>query len=111
MRVLYKRKGEYQGSEMTVGEEYEVIGIEDDYYRIISNKNEPCLYHSNQFEIINNDKPDFWVTETGSEGELNAYPFSMMRDYFFEDYFNNKESVVKHFWSEYKRLYENNKNV
>ena len=53
MRVRYIRKGEYQGSEMTIGNEYEVIGIEADYYRNISDSKEPCLYHPNQFEITN----------------------------------------------------------
>lgn len=34
------------------GQIYEVLGIEADFYRILNNDNEQCLYNPKDFEII-----------------------------------------------------------
>jgi len=108
---MYIKKGEYQGSEMTIGNVYEVIGVEADYYRIIDDNNEPFLYSPLQFKIIDPKQPDFWVTEKGEDGESYSYPFSWLKEGYFEDFHDNNKSVIKHFWSECERLYEITKNV
>ncbi len=74
MKVQYLRKGEYQGSKMTIGKTYEVIGIEADYYRIVNDSYMPCLYNPNQFEIVDSSRPDFWISVFEEEDEEYSYP-------------------------------------
>ena len=105
MKVRYITKGEYTGDRMTVLKEYTVIGIEADYYRIIADDNEPYLYNPNQFTIIEKTVPNFWITEIGEDGEKYSYPSTWVRVGFFEDYFDNIESVKEQFWKECSELY------
>ena len=86
MKVLYKERGEYDGPDMEVGKIYEVIGIEADNYRIIDDRNMPYLYDPNQFEVVSSEKPSFWVTEFGEDGEQYSYPKEWIRPGFFEDF-------------------------
>ena len=111
MKVKFKSHLEDHEHNMTIGEIYEVIGIEADNYRIVCNKSEPYLYEPTQFEIIDDTKPSFWVSEYGEDGELYAYPFAWFNNYFFEDYFDNVNGKVEAFWKDCKRLYGINKNV
>lgn len=111
MKVRFKKKLEDQAPSMTIGKEYEVIGVEADAYRIVCDVNEPYLYEPAQFEIVDPAKPEFWVSEFGEDGELYAYPAAWFHDYFFEKYFENESGVVDKFWHEYKRLYGITKNA
>ena len=106
MIVKYIKKGEYSGPHMTIGKLYEVIGIEADTYRIIDDSDEPYLYESNQFEIVDSSEPDFWITDYGDDGERYSYPPSWARVGFFEDYYDKVETVKNQFWTEYKELYK-----
>ncbi|MEJ1356937.1 MAG: hypothetical protein RPU52_08105 [Candidatus Sedimenticola sp. (ex Thyasira tokunagai)] len=63
MKARYIKIGEYKGPHMTIGQVYEVIGIEANDYRIINNEKQPYLYNPEQFEIVDPNKPLFWVTE------------------------------------------------
>ncbi|GAB6043475.1 hypothetical protein JCM17961_41530 [Endothiovibrio diazotrophicus] len=75
MKVQYLRNGEYQGPDITIGKVYLVIDIEADSYRIINDSQMPYLYDPPQFEIVEYDRPSFWVTEYGEEQEEYSYPF------------------------------------
>ena len=96
---------------MTYGETYEVIGIDCNDYRIINDKNDPCLYDSNECEVVENSEPDFWVKEIDEDGDIYAYPFPWSRVGFFEDYHDRIEKVVKQFWKECERFYGITKDV
>ena len=111
MKVRYIKKGEYQGSEMTIGKAYVVIGIESDFYRIISDSNAPYLYNQTQFELIDNKEPEFWVTSYGESEERYSYPESWSRIGFFEDYHEGINSVIEQFWKECQELYAIEKSV
>ena len=111
MKVRYIKKGEYQGSEMTVGKEYEVLGIEADYYRIIDNSKNPFLYNPTQFVITDSTKPDFWISEFEEDEEQYCYPKEWAALGFFEDYHDRKQEAVSKFWSDCKRLYDINKSA
>ena len=49
MKVKYIGESDYS---MTHGKEYEVMAIEQTYYRIVDNSNEDYLYPPDEFEII-----------------------------------------------------------
>ena len=90
---------------LSIGKNYEVIGIEADSYRIIDHDNEPCLFSPGCFEILEKTKPTFWVLEIGQDGEEYNYPKNLGKIGFFEDYFNNVKVVVDQHWNEYNELY------
>jgi hypothetical protein len=98
----------YKIEDLSINKEYEVIGIEGDYYRILNNEKEPCLYSPECFEILDDSKPKFWVTEVGADGEEYSYPQSWHGVGFFEDYFDDVKKVVDQFQEEYKKYYNKN---
>lgn len=51
MKVKYICETDYS---LTNGKEYEVIGIEKGYYRIVDNSGEDYLFPPEEFEIIEN---------------------------------------------------------
>ena len=111
MKVRYLRKGEYQGPDMTVGKVYVVIGIEANDYRIIDDTQMPYLYNPNQFEVVESERPNFWVTEYGEENEEYSYPFSWNAPGFFEDFHDGINEVINQFWTECEALYGITKSV
>ena len=111
MKVIFKKKLKDQAPNMSVGSEYEVIGIEGDSYRIVCDEGEPYLYEPEQFEVTDSTQPEFWIKEYGEDGELYAYPVAWFHNYFFERYFDNESGVVNSFWKEYERLYKIAKNA
>ncbi len=98
----------YEIENLSIYKEYEVIGIEADFYRIIDNKDEPCLFSPNCFEIINSNRPNFWITEIGEDGEEYSYPPNWNEIGFFEDFFDNVKNVKDQFWKDYRKYYYKN---
>lgn len=111
MKVRYLHKGEYHGPDMTIGKVYVVIGIEADSYRIINDSQMPYLYDPSQFEMVEFDRPSFWVTEYGEDQEEYSYPSSWNSPGFFEDFHDGIKEVVCQFWAEYEALYGSAKSV
>jgi hypothetical protein len=84
--------------DLTPGQNYFVIGIEADDYRILNDHGKPYLYPAETFEVVEAREPADWVAETGSEGERYAYPPALNQSGFFEDYFDGKSEAVSLFW-------------
>jgi len=105
MKVRYLFKCENQSSDMTVGNIYEVIGIEADFYRILNDENSPYLYDPKQFEIVESSEPEFWVNEYGDDGERYSYPETWSQPGFFEDFLDNLNQAREEFWKVYKKYY------
>lgn len=83
---------------LTQGQQYAVIGIEADDYRLLNDRGEPCLYPPDRFDIVAPEHPVDWEEETGEEGELYAYPPTLNRRGFFEDFFEGKPETIAEFW-------------
>ena len=93
--------------DLTIGNLYQVIGIEADDFRIINNDGSPYLYPACLFEIIDPHEPDDWITEFGEDGERYAYPAELNRPGFFEDYFDGDEQTIatfRHFLAKQQML-------
>jgi hypothetical protein len=95
---------------LTIGREYDVLGIEGKYFRILTDKksdpwgNDPVLFESECFIVTDPHEPDFWECKV-VEGERYYYPPEWFEEYFFEDYHDGIEEVRKQFWSDLKRYY------
>lgn len=111
MLVSPYRLPEEGGFSLKLGQLYEVLGIEADYYRILTDpinpifSNEPVLYEPDIFNIIDPIEPSFWVSELGETGERYAYPINWFKRNFFEDYHNDVETVKKQFWKDVEFYY------
>lgn len=103
MRVQHV--GALESSKLTRDKIYEVIGIEGNYFRILNDMLDPCLYEPCLFNVVDPSEPEFWITVFGKEQERYSYPISWSKAGFFEDYHDGIRSAVDCFWREYERLY------
>ena len=78
---------------LTAGQKYTVLGIEADSYRILNDQSEPCLYDPTVFLVIDSSEPDFWVSNSGDDGERYAYPPEWNHAGYFEDWHDNVPGV------------------
>ena len=89
---------------LTVGREYEVLGLCADSYRLLSDQDEPILYDSSFFEVTNPTEPPFWAAFVDEE-ERYADPPDWSRPGYFEDWHDKVPEVVAGFWADLPRLY------
>jgi hypothetical protein len=79
-------------------QQYFVLGIEADDYRILNDGGKPYLYSPELFNVVDPKEPEDWVTEFGSDGERYAYPTPLNEAGFFEDFFDQKPKQTSIFW-------------
>jgi hypothetical protein len=97
--MIVKLKEKIPGyPDLTPDQQYFVIGIEADDFRILNDHGKPYLYASSLFEVIDSREPDAWITEYGDDGERYSYPPALNEAGFFEDYFDGKDEVLSKFW-------------
>jgi len=77
---------------------YVVIGIEADDFRLLNDHGRPYLYPSRLFEVVDFHEPQSWVTTYGDDGERYAYPPPLNAQGFFEDFFDDASNAVAAFW-------------
>jgi hypothetical protein len=90
---------------LTVGREYEVLGLSQDSYQLLNDEDEPILYDNCCFEVSDTVEPGFWVSHYGEEGERYASPVEWIRPGYFEDWHDGVPAVVTGFWRDLERLY------
>lgn len=81
---------------LTVGEVYEVIGIEADWYRLLNDFGEPVLFAPDLFEIVEPSRPAQWVARR-EDGAEYAYAPELAAPGFFEDYHERKPEAQRAF--------------
>lgn len=80
--------------ELTIGNVYRVLGIENDNLRIINDAGDPVLYHPRAFAYVDPVHPAEWIAERGDDGELYAYPAELREPrYFFEELHDGNAQV------------------
>jgi hypothetical protein len=79
-------------------QQYFVLGIEADDYRILNDGGKPYLYSPELFNVVDPKEPEDWVTEFGSDGERYAYPTPLNEAGFIEDFFDQKPKQTSIFW-------------
>ena len=100
-----------QELDLTVGRIYEVLEIEADDYRILTDEdtafcaNDPVLFSPEYFRILDVAEPEFWANYHGDDGARYAGPADWLRSGFFEDYHDHVQDVQDKFWKDLRRLY------
>jgi hypothetical protein len=113
MRVIPIIQVNQEGNKLslTLGREYEVLGIEADMYRILTDEtaapwpSDPVLYEPDCFRIIDRTEPEFWQCTTGEDGERYCYPPEWSEVGFFEDYHDGLQPARSIFWEGVKQYY------
>jgi hypothetical protein len=105
MKVKYLGDSLSCSGGLSVGKVYEVVGIEADYFRLLNDTWDPCLYNPECFWVVDSSEPAFWVSSLGEDGERYAYPECWFEVGFFEDFHDKISEVVERFWKDYARLY------
>jgi hypothetical protein len=96
--IIKLRKKYEKYKDLTPGQQYVVIGIEADDFRLLNDHGCPYLYPHNLFEVVDLREPSDWIIEIGEDGEKYAYPQSINDIGFFEDFFDGEEKAVVTFW-------------
>lgn len=89
-------------SSLTQGAEYEVLGIEGDWFRLVNDRGEPVLFDPTGFEITDLTEPEDWIISE-EEGLRYAYPEPWNRAGFFEDWHEGVQEVRDRFRSDLVR--------
>ena len=82
---------------LTSGQEYFVIGLDHESFRIVDNKGEPILFPKEGFKTLDNTLPEDWIWKRYSEDEYYADPPELGRPGFYEDYFDGKAEAMEQF--------------
>lgn len=85
-------------SDLSEAQQYFVLGIEADDYRILNDAGKPYLYERELFDVVEPTEPRDWVTEFGEDGERYSYPAPLNEAGFFEDFFDEKPQQTSTFW-------------
>lgn len=97
MIVKLKAKG-LNYPDLSETQQYFVLGIEADDYRILNDVGKPYLYERTLFDVVEPTEPEDWVTEFGEDGERYSYPAPLNATGFFEDFFDQKPEQTSVFW-------------
>jgi hypothetical protein len=74
---------------ITSGEEYYVIAINHEEYRVVDDGGEPILYPKELFEVIDSSLPSGWQFEEYSDGGYQLEPTKTAAPGFYEDFFGS----------------------
>jgi len=97
--MIVKLKSSNSGCpDLSEGQQYLVLGIEADDYRILNDVGKPYLYEPTFFDVVESTEPTDWVTEYGEDGERYSYPTPLNEAGFFEDFFDHKPKQTATFW-------------
>jgi len=96
--IVKLKKPNTRYRDLTLGQFYDVIGIEADELRIINNAGRPFLYSPDLFSLVDAREPADRVTGFGEDVERYSYPPPLNRPGFFEDFFDQKRKAVATFW-------------
>ena len=99
MRVLFQSPVDSDGPphpSLSEGRVYEVLGIEGDWFRLLSDRGEPVLFDPSWFRVIDPAEPGNWVSLV-EDGVRYAYPPDWGRPGFFEDWHDGVPEVRRQF--------------
>ena len=93
--------------ERIIGTIYQVLAIEYNYYRLISDIDGlPYLYFRDEFEVVDYSEPDFWIEQCYDGKYVYKHPKQWNIDYFFEKFHDDFEEVRFLFYKVCKELYK-----
>ncbi len=96
--IVKLRRRNARSPALSPHQQYGVIGIEADDFRILNDEGRPYLYPARLFKVVNPSEPADWATEFGEDGERYAYLPPLNNSGFFEDFFEADKEAVATFW-------------
>jgi hypothetical protein len=95
--VHERRHDEREHQNLAPGRVYEVIGLDDENYRVVNDAGEPILYPKALFEVTDPTIPQEWVRRDYVDGEYHHDPPEFSDRGFFERYFDGRSREVEIF--------------
>lgn len=90
-----------------IGTVYEVLAIEHNYYRLLTNDGLLCMSHKELFEVVDFSEPDFWIEQCYDGKYIYKHPNQWNIEYFFEKFHErNVEEIRFLFYKVCKELYK-----
>jgi hypothetical protein len=90
---LERAKGGRVHPGLRAGEEYYVLEVSRDSYRIVDHGGEPILYQKELFEVTDTGLPSGWHFREYEDGEYFVDPASVGGPGFYEDWFGSDGDV------------------
>lgn len=84
------------------GHDYEVIGIDQDCFRVVDESGEPAIYPQEYFLDQTITPPEHWVLRKYSDDEYTYDPPELSEPGFYEDYADGLEPALRKF-KEYRQ--------
>ena len=81
-------------SGISTSEEYFVIEVDEDYFRIIDDLGEPILYPKDVFEVVDPPLPPAWQFLEYPDGEYHLGPTKTLVRGLYEDFFGSEGNRV-----------------
>jgi hypothetical protein len=107
MRVRFQTRPAPDGAHypsLTLGAEYEVLGISADWFRLLNDRGEPILYDAACFQVVDATEPENWVSKV-EDGVRYAYPPGWGSPGFFEDWHDGVPEVRRQFADDLARWF------
>lgn len=89
--IFYRRERRLS---LTLSRTYRVLEICADSFRLLNDRDDPVLYRSRLFDILDPSIPNDWVTTIDEDGDRYAGPRSLS-EYAWEDYHDDVERAVR----------------
>lgn len=89
---------EYSHEFLSIYKIYDVIEINDEYYRVINERKEPILYPKYLFIVIDSYIPQSWTRHDYEDGEYFIGPPELNKKGFYEDFFDGDQKAISLFW-------------
>lgn len=80
---------DFDNQNLTPLKQYVVIGLSNDYFRVINDANEPILYPTYLFEIVDPAIPSDWIKVEYEDDEFHVGPPELLKPGFYEDFFDH----------------------
>lgn len=102
MRIRANKLAE-DAPNLTHGFEYIVVGLDQDSFRVINDRNEPVIYPKELFEVIDGTFPNHWKWKKYGEDEFVVSPSELSGRGFYEDW-HDGVPAARAIFDEYIRM-------
>ena len=93
-----------QTPHLTAGQEYLVVALDHESFRVLNDNKEPILYPKEMFDIVDSDLPENWVWVRFADDEYYADPPELASPGFYEDWFDSASSAREIFENYLKKV-------
>ena len=111
MRAVYIIPEVGKNPRLTLMKSYLVVGLSEEFLRVINDAGEPILYPRSCFEFSEGEIPIDWVREEFPDGEFHIEPAETASIGFYERFFDGDQDAVDAFEALRQHLEEDSSNL